>query len=263
MPLLRPHLLLGLLACCGRVGFDEVELQVDGAPVDGAGDASANLLEGCALLLHMDEPGWAGNAGEVHDACGTDDAGTTVGVGATTIDMGVRGRGATFPGAGCIELGDVAELRTSTAVTMSAWVRPTGLDGSSALGIIAKRVDVDVGTEYDLFLYTGDKAAIDIGDERFAGATTFVNGAWRQLTAVYDGALPMQERLRVYVDGALDAIIPVTGDSIPPAMSPFDVGCLQVSGPAQYFVGDLDEVAVWTRALSPAEVAAWYTVSQQ
>ncbi len=255
--------LLTFLAACGRFGFDAIQPPPDTTALDAPDDATSGLLVGCALLLHMDEPGWAGNPGEVHDACGADNAGKAVGTGATTIAAGVRGRGATFPGAGCIELGDVVDLRATTAVTTSAWVRPTGLDGSSPLGIVSKRVDVAVGTEYDLFLYTLDQAAIDIGDERFAGATTFVNGTWRQLTAVFDGSAPMAERLKVYVDGVLDVDVPVNAATIPTGTSPFYVGCLPLSGPAQFFIGDLDEVAVWTRALSPQEVAAWYTASQQ
>jgi len=30
----------------------------------------------------------------------------------------------------------------------------------------------------------------------------------------------------------------------------------------QYFVGLLDEVAVWTRALSDPEIAQWYTTTK-
>jgi hypothetical protein len=249
------------LGACGHIAFDSVEREPDAPPAPPP-DADL-LMRDCVLRLQMDEPAWTGAPGEVVDACGGDDNGAAQN-GATTVANSVRGRAGSFDEPMCVLIPDSLRLRASAALTLSAWVYPTGLDTVNELGIISKRVDFQVKAEYSMFLWTANKAWVDVDteDDRFDGSLDFVNNKWQQLTVVYDGARPAMSRVQVYVDGALDRTAPETSAAVTPFGAPLSVGCLPLSGPAQSFVGQLDEVVVWQRALDAGEVMQWYAATK-
>jgi MSHA biogenesis protein MshQ len=239
-------LVLVALVGCGRMRFDGVD-EPDAAAPDAQEDDP--LLRDCVLRLTMDEPAWTGAPGEVIDTCGGDDNGTAQN-GATTVANGVHGRGGSFTEPMCVTIPDSPRLRATGSLTVSAWVYPTGLDQVNELGILSKRVDFNVEGEYSVFLWTGDKAWIDIDteDDRFDGSVTFTNNKWQQLTMVYDGGRATGSR--------------ETAAAITQFGAPVSVGCLPLSGPAQSFIGQLDEVVVWRRALDATEVAQWYAATK-
>ena len=74
----------------------------------------------------------------------------------------------------------------------------------------------------------------------------------------------MSQRIRYYVDGNFTFAAPETSASIaPPQMEPnLSVGCLPLSGPAESFIGALDDVVIWRRALASSEVAGWYMATR-
>ncbi len=254
------------MASCGRYGFDAVDSSavVSG---DAAGDATfdspssdvlAGLRAGCVVAMHMDEPSW--ESLPVGNDCIPSLTGSAFG-NAAPVAGGVRGRAARFAGTGGITIPDGPNLAATNALTMSIWVYPTALDGSATFGLISKREDFGVKTAYSLFLWTGDAAYVDVDAEndRFASPITFTNNQWKQITVVYDGTLAETMRVRGYVDGALAFTAPETSASIAPSDAPLSIGFLPLSGPAQHMVGLLDEVVIWHRALSSAEVALWFT----
>jgi hypothetical protein len=248
----RPLLfLLAVLPGCGAVSED-------------GGEDLGTLREGCAVMLRMDEPSWSG-PGSVIDACGGDHDGTPSGTIATTQD-GVRGRAGRFLGDGCITIDDAPALRAGAALTMSAWVLPTALNDVDAYGVISKRLDMELESAYNLTLWTENHAWVDIEgkDNRFANKTQLVNNRWTQLTVVYDGARRDDTAVRIFVNGALDAHGPEAAASISPYTAPLRVGCLPSPSnqTMQYFEGLLDEVAVWTRALSDAEITQWFEATR-
>jgi len=238
---------------CGEVATPPVD-----APVD-----PGSLLNGCALLEHMDEPAWTGTAGEVGDACGGDDNGTALG-GITTVDGGVRGRAGSFDGNGCIEVEDAASLHASTGLTISAWINPSGLDGVNALGIVSKRTDENTDEAYSVYAWEGDVVWVNLDgeDSRFMGKVGLENGTWSQVTMVYDGTKDIQQRASVFIDGGLDVTSGEASAALPAATSLLHVGCLPSSIAVQNFKGLIDEVAIWTRPLSGAEVAAWHDMTK-
>jgi hypothetical protein len=270
---MRPLAIVALLGLgCGRVGFDDRrapggDAAGDGpAIIDAPGDAAVAPLTGCAMWLKMDEALWTGTApGEVADACGGDDNGRAVN-GATTILDPVRGQVGVFPAgtSPCVEVPDAPALRAGAAVTMSIWAYPTGLDLSNAFGLIAKRSTTN-DEAYDMFVWTGNQVFVDIDTEndRFASTGVMQNDRWTQITTVFEGTLAATQRTRVYVDGVLDSTHVEASAVIPAGTTLVSVGCLPLGGPAQSFAGRLDDAVIWTRARSPAEVAAWYTQSKR
>lgn len=251
--MLRRFALLAVVSACGSV-----EEQGD------APDELGAFRDGCGVLLRMNESTWSG-ADSVIDACGGDHNGTPSGS-ITPINDSVRGRVGSFPRNGCIEIADAPELRPSTALTMSAWVFPTGLDNLNAYGVISKRIDMDKDAAYSLFLWTGDNAWVSIegNTNRFQNLTKLANQRWAQLTVVYDGSRAEAERARWFINGVFDVAGAETVTSIPPYTSPLKIGCLPIEDQdqdQQYFVGLLDDVAVWTRALSDSEVTQWHSMT--
>ena len=77
--------------------------------------------------------------------------------------------------------------------------------------------------------------------------STLTAGVWYHLAAVWDGAA-----MRLYVNGVLDATLNVSGTPILSAA--FSMGRNYAN--SRCLDGSLDEVRVWTRALSATEIAA-------
>lgn len=245
--------LVVLVAGCGAVESKPEPLEL------------GSLRTGCGLLMLMDERAWSG-AGSVIDECGGDNNGTPSGS-ITPITDSVRGRVGSFPRNGCIEIADAPALQPTTALTMSAWVFPTSLDNLNAFGVISKRFDMEKQAAYSLFLWTKDNAWVSIegNNNRFQNRTQLANSRWTQVTVVYDGSRPEAERVRWFIDGAFDIAGPETAASIAPSTAPLKIGCLPIENTAedqQYFAGLLDDVAVWTRALTDTEIADWYALTQ-
>jgi hypothetical protein len=113
-------------------------------------------------------------------------------------------------------------------------------------------------------VWIGNRVWVDLDGEtdRFEGATTIAEKAWAQLTLVYDGTRAATQRARVYVNGSLDVTSTETSASLTPYPSTLHVGCMpapNASPPTQQnFLGEIDEVVIWNRALTDAEITQWY-----
>jgi hypothetical protein len=212
--------------------------------------------------MHMDEPFWDGTHDQVVDSSGQGHHGTAT-PGTTTVAQGRFGRGGSFGAASCVQVADVPDLRPGAQLTVSAWAMPNGLGRGNALGIIAKRRDFLFDSAYALYLGADDKLTTDVDteDNRFSAPTLLANGGWYHLALVYDGRLPAASRVSLYVNGALAATGNEASSSITPFASPLWVGCLPLTVPAQGFSGTLDEVAVWHRSLTSAEIVALATAT--
>jgi hypothetical protein len=202
----------------------------------------------------MDEASWSGAVGEVIDSSGNYNDGMALG-GVTTNDAGKFGRGGQFTGSGFVTVADSASLRATSALTMSAWIYPTNV-GFGYSGIIAKRTAYLVDEAYDMYLDPNGHIYVDVQspDDRFATDTTFQNNTWYHVAVVFDGTVPADQRVRVYVNGILDVVAPESSANIEAYTSNLYVGMLPNGGDP--FVGTIDEVAIWTRALTQPEIVA-------
>lgn len=255
----RRLVVLALTAGCGSVQ----NATPDGMPPDG----SIDLTRGCALKAQMDEASWPTTGNPVVNSCGGA-GGKLTGSGAAPATDAVRNRVGSFSGDACVDFASTAALHGTTGLTMSAWIKPTALDNQTSFGIITKRLDRSVQSEYALFVWTGNHAWVDFGDsDRYSGTATLSNNVWVQLTAVFDGTRAPTDRVRLFINGVEDplqhAVIGNLGTTLPSYDSPVHVGCTPAPMTAmpptqQTFVGDLDNVTVWNRALGDAEIAQLY-----
>lgn len=270
IPMPRAAIPLGLVTAtlCGGVGCEKLAGLTDVVtPSDAADrpDADPGLLAGCVVRERMEEAAWTGAAGEVVDSCGGDDNGTAGG-GAQVVTDPIRGRVGSFPSTpACIVITDRPALRATDGVTMSAWVRTTQYPGG-AYGLVSKRVNYGAESAYNMYLVDSGLVQVDLEseDDRFAATELgpVPLDAWHMVTVVYDGTAPSAERVRVYLDAGTPQIHEETAAALGahPTANLW-IGCLPEIGPSQSLGGYLDEVVVWTRALSPTEVADWYAAT--
>ncbi|MFT3695994.1 MAG: LamG domain-containing protein [Kofleriaceae bacterium] len=258
-------LVMAILACgCGRVDFTpSARGDADAASqLDGSNGTQASIMTGCALHLPMDEASWVGE-GAVIDTC-SGFRGTAGGNASSATDP-VRGTVGNFVGGtSCVTIPDDPVLRGATQMTISAWIRPAQLSPNS-FGVVAKRTDFTVNSEYAAFIWadsdgagTANQLYFDIDTQRAPDdLMVYPNNAWHQFTVVYDGGT---QSALTYVDGAPSKTLQEPASITPPAVEPdLAIGCLPLNGPAQAFVGQLDEVVIWNRALTAADVATWYS----
>lgn len=210
---------------------------VDSSTADDSAQQDATLYGGAV----RDDRGRRGVI--THDAIGT------------PLETPVTDRGLVLDGSGAYAATAGPLLETRAAYTVSAWVR---LDSTDADGVVvsqdgqryspfALRYDANLGT-WTFGVKESD--AEQPYDGVVAGHSAAV-GVWTHLAGSYD---PATQELRFYVNGRLQGTSTVPGGW--ESDGDFQIGRELRAGDYQsYFDGSIDEVAVWQRELTPAEIA--------
>ncbi|HVQ91760.1 MAG TPA: LamG-like jellyroll fold domain-containing protein [Mycobacteriales bacterium] len=188
-----------------------------------------------------------GSGGSAADASGHQHAGTLTG-GVTWTESGRYGGALSFDGtSGMVTVPDTTDLRLATGFTIEAWVRPTGVTGRRT--VVFK--DRAGGLAYAL--YAGSNNSRPQGYAYLGGAERAVTGptalplnTWTHLAVSYDGSL-----LRIYQNGTQVSTHAASGPvpSLP--------GALEIGANTRWnerFAGRLDEIRIYNRALSAAEI---------
>lgn len=189
-----------------------------------------------------------GNGTTTSDRSGKGNTGTLAG--ATWTIAGQAGTALSFDGVNDrININDAASLDLTSGMTLEAWVYPTALSGWRT--VVLK--EMAGGLVYAL--YAHDNAPWPAAYVRVGGEDVGVTGvsplplnAWTHLATTYDGAT-----LRLYVDG-MEVGSQAGGGSIQVSTGRLRIGGNAVWG--EWFAGRIDEVRIYNRALSPAEIQA-------
>jgi len=183
----------------------------------------------------------------VEDASGSGNAGT-FGQGVTRTTDGRFGGALKFDGSGAVTIPNRQALQLSSKMTLEAWVNPS-TTGSSQRDVIEKGRD-----NYYLLATSGSNRRPGGGASfRSGGATTAYGSSaiaantWTHLAVTYDGA-----NLQFYVNGTRVSSVRKTG-SLNTSTSSLLIGGSEFSS-SQSFVGMIDEVRVYDRALSATEI---------
>ncbi|MCA9655414.1 MAG: metallophosphoesterase [Myxococcales bacterium] len=168
-----------------------------------------------------------------------------------------------------VTMGVAPELGLAT-FTVEAWVRRDGAGEEMGTGVGGLQLVPIAGKgrgENDDSIYNcnyalgfrGNVLGADFedaatgGNHPVVGTTTVTWGAWHHVAATYDGTT-----WRLYLDGQLD--VQAVADATPEASSiqHFAIGTAMDSAgvAAGWLEGSVDELRVWNRALSEAELAA-------
>ena len=180
------------------------------------------------------------------DQSGTGNNGTLVG--ATWTTSGKFGYALSFNGSSArVTVPDSASLDLTTGMTLMAWISPAA--STSWRTVVLKETSNDLA--YALYASSDtNRPGVWIttnSTQSIAGTAPLAVNMWTHLAATYDGGT-----LRVYVNGAQVGSKAVTQSML------ISTGPLQIGGNAvwgEYFSGLIDDVRVYNRALTSAEIA--------
>ncbi len=148
-----------------------------------------------------------------------------------------------------VSIPDAASLDLTTGMTIEAWVNPTGFGEWRT--VIFKQTST-----YFVYGLYGNPSAFAHGEIVVGGnLTQAVGGAvlplttWTHLAATYTG-----RRSRLYRNGTQVATVNRSG-AIGASTGPLRIGGNSI-WPAEFFNGLVDEVRIYNRALSAAEIQA-------
>jgi len=197
--------------------------------------------QGLVAAYSFDE----GSGTSVRDASGSGNNGTTSN--ATWTTAGRLGGALVFNGSSAlVTVPGTTSLRLSAAMTLEAWVKPTAVN-SQWRDVIYKGSD-DYYLEATSTSSARPAAGGTFAPDNVYGSSAIPVNAWTHLAATYDGAT-----LKLYVNGTLAsstsqiARIAVSG-------GPLQIG--GDSGAGQYFAGAIDEVRIYSTAISDAQIRA-------
>jgi glucose/arabinose dehydrogenase/PKD repeat protein len=181
-----------------------------------------------------------------NDTSGAGNPGTIAGP--TRTAGGRYGGALSFDGVNdLVTVADAPSLDLTTGMTLEAWVRPTvGGDWKTVMlkeqpGHLAYALysSTDTGRPSGHVFAGGDRAV--------GGPAALPNNAWSHLATTWDGLTS-----RLYVNGTQVASGALTGTAATSSL-PLRIGGNTVW--SEWFGGLIDEVRVYNRALSPAEIA--------
>jgi hypothetical protein len=192
---------------------------------------------------------WGFDAGagmQTADASGNGHAGTISGAAWTT--SGRYGSALNFDGVNdWVTVADAAALDLTNRMTLSAWVRPDSLQGYRSL--IFKETSANVA--YSLYAHDGTRPASWVYTNQYrstAGGSALPLNAWSHLAATYDGSA-----LRLFLNGVQVSQTSFAQNMIT-STQPLRIGGDNIWG--EYFDGLIDEVRIYNRALTAAEIQA-------
>ena len=229
------------------------------APSDIAPQSSAFASVTACMPAPADVIGWWRGEGDATDVTGQHHG---VIQGGVTFPAGMVGNTASFDGnSGYLEVPDAPALDFSSALTLEAWINPAEVVSELA-PIIAKWNDNDGDLRtYFLTLQSGllrfsisENGFYDASSADLFTPTALQPGIWQHVAATYDGT-----HMRLYVNGQLAAERATLIASLFANDRPLLIGAGHIGGsPIRYFTGEIDEPAVYNRALTAGEIGAIY-----
>lgn len=215
----------------------------DGVPLDYTIYPPASPL---VMLLHLDEPF---GATTFVDASEYSNDGTCLSVGEcpTSGESGMYGSAVNFEGYDYIRVANAPSLNPQHAITIGAWILADNWNGNRR--IVQKGMD----HQYRLLAEDGYLLFHVYPVGRVVTALPSPH-QWHHVLGLYDGT-----RMQLWVDGVLQAEEYMNG-MINTTTDPLYIGTKYPGAPTgDYFRGLIDEVHIFDRALSPAEIQIFYS----
>ena len=191
-----------------------------------------------------------GSGATTADVSGNGNTGTLVG-GISWSASGRYGTALSFDGVNdLVSIADAPSIDLTSGMTIEAWINPTALSGWRTVAM----KEMPGGLDYSLYASNGSRPA---GYANTTGSTMYVSaagpsalttGAWTHLAVTYGGGT-----LRLYVNGVQVASQTGSG-TIRTSTAALTIGGNNVW--SEWFAGLIDEVRIYNRALTQAEIQA-------
>ena len=158
------------------------------------------------------------------------------------------------PGNDFLSVADANNLDQTGGMTILSVTRPISLDNSSARSIVSKRVDANNQEAYCIFFYTNNHIEVDIenNSNRFATPFTFAAGRDYVTSLWFNGSLTAGNRVRVYINEALDITAAESSTFINNSSAPVTIGTMNTND-GRPFGGYIAEVIIFIKTLNDVE----------
>jgi hypothetical protein len=163
-------------------------------------------------------------------------------------------QGLSFDGNSYVNVGNQPSLVVSNAITMQAWINPTGAGISSYPGVGGAFINKQ--GEYQVFRFADGTirwAFTNTDPGWFSINTGYVAplNEWTNITVTYDLGL-----IKTYANGVLVHTYNGAGNigDFNDATNEFEIG--RSLGDESYFQGSIDDVRIWNKARTQAEIQA-------
>ena len=201
--------------------------------------------------------GWWRAEGDGSDSAGANNA---VLKGNAAFASGKVGQGFSLNGTSAyLEVPSSSSLSPSGPFTIETWINYGRI--TSSLGgnfIVVKGLDCNCLVDWAMSVSTSLKLRphvnINGGWHYFDCNTTLASNTWYHVAMVYDGA-----NLIGYVNGVADGQTQVGPGNINVSANPLRIGVYSPGQSYAYFAGLIDELSIYGRALSQAEIQAVYS----
>ena len=152
---------------------------------------------------------------------------------------------------------DSADFDTGGALTYSFWYKTTTEQSNTALlahdASQYKYVTLMEDSSDRLASYIRTSSGVTSCND--GGSGNYENGTWHHYATVYDRTLG-SKRLKLYIDGIEKGSATGYDEDIASGDEGINIGSL---GTGNYFTGNIDEVAIWNKALSAGDISALYS----
>jgi len=225
---------------------------------------SKATVNNLGLVGHWTFDGKDVATGRSLDMSGNGNHGSLVGMATSTSRVvGKIGQALRFDGVDdYVNIGDPSAIKVSLPVTVSAWMRR---DSHSDFAPIFSSDDFSttyrgyalwLNASSQIFATYGDGTGNIVSDRRSkTGVTTLSQGIWYHVVAVIRGATDMD----IYLNGVNDGgTYSGTGGAMVYNTNPARIGFTQQLSSPSYFPGLIDDVRIYSRALTAAEITALY-----
>ena len=156
-----------------------------------------------------------------------------------------------------LSIGNPAQLQITTAISVSSWVRS---DANQNQYLVTKGnystdrgfdLNLNPGTTYSTINFRVFNSLCNSTESAAASSEELENGKWYHVVGVFEP----NNSVRLYINGALVAsdLVSISGTHCDPTIN-VNLGTPNLEG-GNYFDGALDEVMIFDRVLSDAEIA--------
>ena len=160
-------------------------------------------------------------------------------------------------GSNFFDVASTSQLQLSSKFSVASWFKTSSNYPSDAIVVIKGGFGSEIaGKNINYGIWLDSSERLKGGFETSSGvdmfstsANTYSDGQWHYGVVTYDGST-----VRLYVDGAQVATKSTTGTPDNSGTQPVRVGANFLTQD-RFFIGNVDEVRVWNRALSSSEVA--------
>ncbi|MDZ4227745.1 MAG: LamG domain-containing protein [Candidatus Levybacteria bacterium] len=212
--------------------------------------------------------GWWKMDGDAKDVTPNSNNGTVTGAVLTTDRKGQANKAYSFDGDDDITVADATPLHTTQAITVSWWAKTESISESHTMiskftttgnqRMFLAGMSADNPTNFRVAVYpAGTVTPI----KNYRVDENISDGVWRQFAFTFEAGSP-DGTLKLYINGVEKTVVETTDDAVPSlfdSTSPVRIGAHEVAGSlTSLFVGSIDDVRIYNRALSSVEITALY-----